>query len=278
MLMQHTGATALSDPISSKNVALEGLHRYRLERVLLFVVFCAFQGQVDLAAQAIDGILLERATNRPINLGLVTLFTADGDSVQSVLTDTEGRFLVESPRPGEFLLSASALGYKPTVASSVFTLAEGGLMSLEFRIQRQAIELGGITVEARASLIQQHKLVRNGFVDRLRRGFGRFITPGEIERSSALSTGELLARTGRVTTRYAVGGDRILMLGSRGYCTPTVYLDGIRLFMEGIALDAIAPISVLEAAEIYRSTNEAPIRYGGGMAGCGVIVLWTKGR
>jgi len=43
-------------------------------------------------------------------------------------------------------------------------------------------------------------------------------------------------------------------------------------------LDAIAPVSVLEAAEIYRSTNEAPIRYGGGMAGCGVIVLWTKGR
>lgn len=269
----------MSDPNSSRNVALEGRHRYRPVRVLLFVVFCAFhQGQVDLAAQAIDGILLERATNRPINLGLVTLFTADGDSVQSVLTDTEGRFLVESPRPGEFLLSASALGYKPTVASSVFTLAEGGLMSLEFRIQRQAIELGGITVEARASLIQQHKLVQNGFVDRLRRGFGRFITPGEIERSSALSTGELLARTGRVTTRYAVGGDRILMLGSRGYCTPTVYLDGVRLFMEGIALDAIAPVSVLEAAEIYRSANEAPIRYGGGMAGCGVIVLWTKGR
>lgn len=268
----------MSDPISSRNVTLEGRHRYRAVRVLLFVVFCAFQGQVDLAAQAIDGILLERATNRPINLGLVTLFTADGDSVQSVLTDTAGRFLVESPRPGEFLLSASAFGYTPTVASSVFTLAEGGLMSLEFRIQRQAIELGGITVEARASLVQQHKLVRNGFLDRLRRGFGRFITPGEIERSSALSTGELLARTGRVTTRYAVGGDRILMLGSDGYCTPTVYLDGVRLFMEGIALDAIAPVSVLEAAEIYRSTNEAPIRYGGGMAGCGVIVLWTKGR
>ena len=78
----------------------------------------------ELAAQVIDGILMEQETNRPIDLGLVMLSTVDGDSVAAVLTDRAGWFRVESPQAGEFLLSATALGYATTVASSVFTLTE----------------------------------------------------------------------------------------------------------------------------------------------------------
>jgi len=236
---------------------------------------------VDLAAQTIDGILLDRERNRPIDLGLVILLTVDGDSVASVLSDEEGRFLVESPRAGDFLLSTSALGYKPTIAASVFTLTEGGRTSLEFRIEPLAIEVGGLTVEGRASLDRESKLVRSGFVERAQGGFGRFITPADIKRSNPLSTVELLTRTGRVTTQYALGGARILMRGPVGYCTPSVYMDGVPISMSGISLDAIAPVSVLDAAEVYSSAAEAPRRYGGGMGGmggCGIIVLWTRAR
>ena len=258
---------------SPRNVTTE-----RLRLCGLLLIACATLGHVDLAAQSIDGILLERGTDRPIDMGLVTLFGVDGDSVASVLSDGAGRFRVESPEAGEFRLAASALGYRPTVASSVFMLAEGGSMSLEFRIEPLAIEVGGITVEARSSLIRQPKLVLNGFVERAQQGFGRFITPVDIEKSAAMSTADLLMRTGRVTTRYAIGGDRIVMRGTRGYCTPIVYVDGVRISMSGLSLDAIAPVSVLEAAEVYRSGNEAPVQYGGGMGGCGVIVLWTRAR
>jgi hypothetical protein len=53
----------------------------------------------------------------------------------------------------------------------------------------------------------------------------------DIEKSHALSTGELLQRSGRIYTRYQFGGGDLLMRGPRGgYCTPTVYLDGIRMF------------------------------------------------
>ena len=123
-------------------------------------------------------------------------------------------------------------------------------MSLEFRIEPIAIEIGGITVEARSSLVRQPNLVANGFVERSQRGFGRFITPPEIEASHALSTADLLRSTGRVTTQYALGGDRILMRGARGYCTPLVYLDGARILMSGLSLETIVPVSVLEAVEV----------------------------
>ncbi len=229
-----------------------------------------------LSAQEINGVLLESGTNRPVDLGLITLFTVDGDSVATVMTDGDGRFRVASSQAGEFLLSASALGYVPTLAGSVFTLAEGGRMSLEFRIQPQPIEIGGITVETAALLIRQPKLVQNGFVQRAQRGFGRFITPSDIEGSHSTGTVDLLARTGRVESRYAFGGNRILMRATRGLCTPTVYLDDVRISLDGISLDAIAPLIVLQAAEVYRSANEAPMRYAGGMGGCGIIVLWTR--
>lgn len=241
---------------------------------VVFAVLCP----LDLGAQSIDGVLLERVTDRPIGTALVTLLTADGDSVMSVLTDQEGRFRVASPTAGEFRLAATSIGYTPTIASSVFVLGEGGTMSLEFRIEPLPIVLGGISVEAESPWLSRPKLVRNGFVERVQRGFGRFITPIDIERANAFTTTELLGRTGRVTTRYQLGGDRILMFGSRGYCTPLVYLDGVRVSMSDMSLDVLVPVGVLEAAEVYRSASEAPAEYGGGMGGCGVIVLWTRAR
>ncbi len=239
---------------------------------------CGDPGASELVAQTIDGVLLERGSDRPIEMGLVTLLTASGDSVATALTDEDGRFRLSSAEGGEFLLAATALGYEPTVASSVFTIPEDGGMSLMFRIQPIPMEIEGLTLEARASVFSQPKLVQNGFVQRAQSGFGRFITPRDIEASPAFSTADLLTRTGRVTTRYALGGEEVRMLGTRGYCSPTVYVDGVRVSLSGASLDAVAPLFSIEAAEVYRSASEAPPRYGGGTQGCGVIVLWTKAR
>ncbi len=242
------------------------------------LAFCVLVARADLSAQTVYGVLLERGTERPIDLALVMLLTAEGDSVDAVLSDASGQFRLEAPRGGDFRLAASALGYKPTLAAGVLSLPKGTAMSLQFRIEPQPIEIAGVTVDALASKIRQPRLVRNGFVERANRGFGRFVTPVDIERSAAPSTSDLLARTGRVTTRYALGGDRIIMRGPRGYCAPTVYVDGVRVDLSDIPIDAIAPRFDLDAAEVYRSAVEAPPRFGGGLEGCGVIVLWTKAR
>lgn len=232
----------------------------------------------DTSAQTLQGVLLDREADQPIPLGLITLFRADGDSVDAVLTDVAGRFSVTAQTGGEFLLAASALGYQPTVASSLFTIADGAVLSVQFRIRPIPLELGGMTVEARRSFLRAPRLVQNGFVDRAQGGFGRFITPHDIQTTPATTTADLLARTGQVTTRYGIGGDRVLMRGTRGFCTPAVYLDGFRVSMSEGPLESIVPLAVLEAAEVYRSANEAPVQYGGGIGGCGVIVLWTRAR
>jgi hypothetical protein len=260
------------------NAPMKSASRALLPGPLALLALLLLSVGPGLSAQTVYGVLLERGTDRPIDLALVSLLTVEGDSVLSVLSDESGAFRLDAPREGDFRIAASALGYKPTISSSVLSLPEGSSMSLEFRIEPLPLEIGGLTIEAKSSLLRQHALVRNGFVERSQRGFGRFVTPYQIENSNAVSTTDLLARTGRVTTRWALGGERIYMRGTRGYCTPTVYVDGFRVDLSDISVDVIAPKVDLEAIEVYRSATEAPLRFGGGMEGCGVVVLWTKSR
>ena len=152
----------------------------------------------------------------------------------------------------------------------------GTAVTLEFRIESQPIEIEGISVEAMATKIRQPALIRNGFVKRALQGLGKFIAPWEIEASPAPTTSDLLMRTGRVTTRYRLGGDLVLMRGSRGYCVPTLYVDGVRTDLAYSPIDIVAPKFDLQALEVYRSSVEAPLQYGGGGGGCGVIMAWTK--
>lgn len=255
-----------------------GLPGRLLLATLAGLAFCALWAPTGASAQTVYGVLLERGTDRPVDLALVMLITTEGDSVAATLSDEEGNFRLDADVPGDYRLVASGLGYRPTLSSSVLSLPKGTAISLQFRIEPRPLEIAGLTVDAMASRIRQPRLVQNGFVDRVQRGMGRFITPYELAKSPAPSTSDLLARTGRVTTRYHLGGDEIIMLGPRGYCVPTVFLDGQRLTMSEMSIDAMAPKFDLEAVEVYRSAVEAPARFGGGGEGCGIIVLWTKSR
>ena len=204
--------------------------------------------------------------------------TLAGDSVAAVLSDAEGRFALEADAPGDYLLNAIALGYRSST-TGVFELGDGARMSVEFRLVSIPIEIGGIDVLTERHFREQPTLVQNGFVDRAMRGFGRFITPKQIQDSGALTLSDLLARTGRVAVDYSIHDGGVLMRGPRGFCRPTIFLDGLRQSDMGSRdIESMVPVSMLEAAEVYRSGNEAPLQFRGDAGGCGVILLWTLRR
>ncbi|MGD8322489.1 MAG: carboxypeptidase-like regulatory domain-containing protein [Gemmatimonadota bacterium] len=231
----------------------------------------------SLHAQTVDGTLLERGTDVPVGLALVTLLTQEGDTLYSVLSDSTGHFRLKAPHEGKFRLAAGAPGYKSTVTANLISLHDGISTFLKFRIDPRPIEIAGLTIEARAVKVAEGRLVRNGFVKRARQGLGRFFTPHDIETyRGSRRTSALLAETGRIVTLYSLDGNRLAMFGSRGYCHPTVYVDGHPVNLSDAPIDAIVPLADLAAVEVYRSAAEAPFRFGGGFGGCGVIVLWTK--
>ena len=254
------------------------MRRFRwssLAMVLLAAAVCGVEGQT------LEGVLLDRATELPVPLGELVLLTIDGDSIVSTLTDEQGRFSLRSPESGEFLMRSRALGYESSIVG-VFTLGEDASMSVEYRLDPLPVEIEGISFEARRRVIEslrQPKLIQNGFVARALKGFGRFITPADIEQLHAYNTTELLARTNRISLQASSRGTLIRMLGRGGYCAPRLYLDGLPLTLGNQSLDAVVPVRAIEAAEVYRNPVEAPIEYGGGMSGgCGVVLLWTKAR
>ncbi|MEQ9569840.1 MAG: carboxypeptidase-like regulatory domain-containing protein [Longimicrobiales bacterium] len=229
------------------------------------------------AAQSVSGVLLARGTDRPVELALVTLLDLAGDSVAADVTDDRGRFRLEAAAGGDYRLAATALGYRPTITSSVLELPEGSSMTLEFRIDAQPVEIGGLTVDV-TSAAERPRLVQNGFVGRAQGGFGRFLTPADIEAAPVIATSDLLARTGRVAREYRFGGDRIVMRSPMiGYCSPAIWVDGVRIELQGDHIDSVVPLSSVYAVEIYRSGSEAPIEFNTAQNGCGVLVFWTRG-
>ena len=241
--------------------------------------------------QTIVGRLMEVDTDQPIELGLIIMLTEDGDSVTSTITDTDGDFRISSRDPGNFILVAAAFGYRETRAG-IFELGDGGEMDIEFRVVPQPMPLEEMIVALDRPALQ-HSLIRNGFVRRLQRGLGRFITPVEIERSYATATAELFRGIpGLVVNRPGGGvfshmGEQVQMRGPTGLCTPDIYLDGARVTYDiyGLmSLENLVPLDVVDAVEVYRRAAEVPIEYGGTQASdgrggpCGVLVFWTKRR
>lgn len=246
------------------------------------VVFCAVWllplAHRGISAQTITGVLLERGSDRPIDMGLVSLMTPEGDSVAVALTNEEGRFTLTGPTADDYVLAAAAWGFETTVARSLFTLTPGGEIALEFRIPRAPIELPGLTVLASQALITQHPLVINGFVERAQFGFGRFLGPKEIEEAQSGNTLDLLTTSGRILVESRPDGTRIMMRGTSGMCAPMIYLDGVPTAIGDVTLNALVPIRVLEGVEVYRSAVEAPQQYARNARGCGVVLLWTRSR
>jgi hypothetical protein len=227
-----------------------------------------------LDGQTIRGRLLEFGSDTPIDLGMVVMVSVTGDSVSATLSDADGFFEVRAPDGGEYLLEAAALGYKETRVG-LFELGEGGEMSVEFRLWPAPLTIGGVVVE---SLIEQPELVRNGFYRRMERGVGTFFSPSDIQESTARQAIELLQGLAGVRMRIdPVDGERLLVRGTKGYCVPSLLVDGVRTTWAGTSmrLDELVPLETVHAIEVHRGVSGMPIEFGS-FNRCGVIVFWTK--
>lgn len=251
-----------------------------------------------LEAQTIRGTLVDGESGRSIPFGLILMFTEAGDSVTATTSDRDGAFRIASESPGSFTLRASALGYAEST-QGIFELGADGRLDVRYalRAEPMAIDAIIISLDRPAAL---HRLVRNGFVTRYQRGLGLFVTPYDIERSSARSTEQLLSglpgvRIGPVYRTPATApanpdtailiipeafDETVLIQTTGGWCPPTLYVDGGRTHYdpeEGFTLSSIVGIDDIEAIEVYRRPAEIPVEYRSGTgAECGVLVAWTN--
>jgi len=232
-------------------------------------------------AQTLGGRLLGRGTDRPIELAVVTMVEETGDRVAVTITDDLGRFSLTSPKVGSFYLTASAFGYE-TSSAGIFDLGRDAEMTVDFRVEPRPVAVEGLSISTHANESRRN-LVASGFLDRLSRGIGKFITPFEIENSRARSTVELFEGIPSVSLanlKRSSTTSRVIVLrgtGAAAACYPRYYLDGAAIDLGTDELNAAVPIEASEAIEIYSGASEIPAQYLGDLPTAGWCVdraLW----
>lgn len=268
---------------------MDGKVKLRAAGAVAVALMALFTVGLDASAQTIRGHLLDATTGEPIDLGLVIMLTEDGDSVTNALTGRGGYFSITSLNPGSFVLLGSGLGYEESKAG-VFDLGMGGEVSVEFRLPAMPLPIDEILVELDRNVLE-HKLIRTGFVRRYQRNVGgHFVTPYDIEESSALSTEDLLQPIQGVRVQaiedkdYGRIGDAVLIESRGRLCKPTIYLDGTRIRYQpeitGAGLSSFVPLHEVQAVEVYPTPATVPVEYNATRTArdgvCGVMVFWTR--
>lgn len=242
--------------------------RVRLESSASLLALLLIAGWMaePLIGQTIRGVVIERTTDRPIDLARVVLVEAGGDTVAVTASDARGFFSVTTDEPGDYRVTVEAFGYRLQGAGP-FELARGELRVVQINLDASPVEIRGLDVETEETASPY--LVRQGFTERRRMGFGRFLGPRDLEdfRTIIRSTQDIFYRVPGVM----LGPTGPYMIGSNGIpCGPTIFLDGIRVEA------GVPPLEHLEAIEIYARAVQVPLQYALAAEGCGVILYWTK--
>lgn len=227
------------------------------------------------AAQVVRGIVLENGTRKPIANAQVTL-TMERQEPVLATTDDDGIFLLRAPVGGDFVVTASHVGYQES--SAPVTAAAGETVVVEIRMGAAAIPLEPLVVTA------QSRARRGGFYERMTAGaFGSFLTRPEIEQRATSNVTDLLRvvpglRIVAVSRRR--GSMPVNLIATRGtsvtQCEPSLFIDGAPVRQgPDLPLDEILRPDMLEGVEVYASLGSVPGQFSES-GKCGAVVFWTR--
>jgi hypothetical protein len=250
--------------------------------------------EVDLVPTAAEldtvaAVARRNARNAPRSLLLVTVLDEKGAPIQGAYvtvggvehgasTDREGVAKLAAIPQGNRLVEVKRQGYAYRRVAADFV--GGDTVRKEVAMTPAPIELEGIVVTTWG---RSMALVRNGFYDRQRRGFGAFMTRQRLDEIRPYHTTEAF--------RYMRGfmvvpmGSTDVVVGSRGgglrgACLPSVYIDGMLMFVmnardEADAINMVSPDDI-EAIEAFQGSASIPAQYNPTGSACGVILIWTR--
>lgn len=120
----------------------------------LIVVFAALAFVMSVHAQGlkITGTLVDRDTHEGVMLVTVQLLKSDSTYVKGVLSDDNGRFAIEAPEKGTYILKFSSVGYI-TMAKNVKVDGKADVAMGNLEFGADAIMLKGATVVGQAARV-----------------------------------------------------------------------------------------------------------------------------
>lgn len=185
------------------------------------------------------------------------------------ITGEEGRFRLDSLRPGRHRVRVHYLGYETN--PRVVELRARHSTRAELWLERTVLAVEDLRVE----VTEPRADPMAGFKRRRDSGFGVFLDRGDIERRNPAHTSDLFRSLAGVrVTANRFGMARVTIGRFGGRCAPTVYVDGT--LTAGMPVDNVMPQSII-GIEVYRGASEVPPQFNRPTErGCGTILIWTR--
>ena len=265
--------------------------RSTMARVPFLLLLLALLPGAGVQGQSVRGYILESGSEEPIILADVALLDTAMTVIDRTVSSQEGRFVLRSPEPGSFYVQAGALGYRTRV-DGIVELGEGGILPVTFYLVPEPVAVEGF--EALAERRRWVQYLRNqGFYERLEAGYGKYITPEEIEDRDIRDFTRLFqllpeVRTQSNSTRTRIDLRRCHLSG----LPPAVYVDGVLVDLrwgkreqqrwmqsqkEGGLEEVVRVLDIL-AVEVYSSVAQTPLEWQSNRMEntCGTVLIWTK--
>lgn len=218
--------------------------------------------------------------------GVVGLVTdqASGDPIADVVvsvpragrvtrTGANGRFRVGELVAGRQEIRFSHLGYVERTESIDIQMGRVTTVRVALDVNAIALDPIEITVDRRDATLEER-----GFYQREEDGWGYFVDREDLEARNPIELTDALNRFPGVRILYNPRGpgQRLLRLRNFGdTCSPTIYIDGIRMIgLGGMSVNDMVDPSVVAGVELYRGVAGRPAEYWG--SSCGVVLIWLR--
>ena len=242
----------------------------------LFLTAAAILLAQPLSAQIFGGRVIDKASSQPIKDATVEILAASNNRVVArARSDGDGFVAFELRQPGSYRVRTSRLGYT-THTSQTLQIELRQTVQVDIPLSTGEVTLDSLTVIGRSAPARRTELDREGFYERERQGFGKFITADDISQRMAIQTSEIF-RTVPGMTLVPMGGTRYRIAVTRGgdQCSPALILDNMPINVTDELDDLVRPQDIA-GVEVYRGASEVPGRFLGQRNNCGLVVIWTK--
>ncbi len=234
-----------------------------------------------------------RVTDRVFEIGLSTasvfLLGPDGAQVSIGLSDDQGWYRLDAPRPGRYGLLVERFGYRAHM-HALFTLSPGDSLRIDLAMDADPFVMDPIRVEAQRKGLESG---RDGFSWRCALGTGYCFAPDSLQRMRPRFPSDVI-RLGvpEMMVSYARGDIPAFRPVNHWPCVKIFRDHGVNPIspaaLESIGMDDIVAI------EVYLSFSKTPLDIRSGLRGpelwpetkisgrpepthpCGTILVWTR--
>jgi hypothetical protein len=241
----------------------------------------------DSAAGATPTPGRSRVTGQILNdagapLAAALVMTLDG--ADTVRTDEQGRFALDRVPAGTRTFEVRAIGAAPKTV--VVDVPVGATLDTAVKVSRAVQNLAKYTVKSNAP--DRSMMARSGFADRQRMGFGAFATQKQLAVHSYPTLAAVLQSTRGITLEYDRRGRPVPMMRGfgTGRCIPLFIVDNMVMEVTGASpapgarpftdIEALVSTPSILGIEVYPSAMVPPEFDRNSLAGCGVVVIWTR--